>query len=368
MPAPRALTALSVLVVAALASSVGVGSAAPAGARGITTKRIALPANIYGPEAYEDSTVTEGHEGAIWFIYDRESRRGPSSGLGRITPSGVITLFPVQSHWFPEGVAAGPDGAVWFTMDGPGGPGSPYAGAIGRITTTGHITSFPLPPPTDLNVHCDGQLSCSPGFNYHARGIAAGPEGDLWVTGGLESVWRVTPSGSVTTFATPTQFGFPSAITSGASGVLWAIDGTENQFYLRPRETLAQITPTGMITESSPLASEKSGERLGPGIVSMPDGSLWLGGQGFLESVTPTGQAVKHPVSSWVWDGTLGPDGDPWFSTSKGLITVTHSGQIREIPEHNGPYFQYSGIASGPHGTLWLVKLGGHSVLRLSLG
>jgi streptogramin lyase len=40
----------------------------------------------------------------------------------------------------PHGIAAGPDGALWFTLIG-----SPPPGKIGRITTGGVITAFPLP-------------------------------------------------------------------------------------------------------------------------------------------------------------------------------------------------------------------------------
>ena len=36
--------------------------------------------------------------------------------VGRITPDGVITLFPtISANSEPEGIAVGADGNIWFT-------------------------------------------------------------------------------------------------------------------------------------------------------------------------------------------------------------------------------------------------------------
>jgi len=54
-------------------------------------------------------------------------------------------------------IAAGSDGALWLTQSYPDG--------VGRITTVGVISEFPLPNPAS-----------------GIRGIAAGPDGTLWFT------------------------------------------------------------------------------------------------------------------------------------------------------------------------------------------
>ena len=61
-----------------------------------------------------------------------------SSKIGRITTAGVITEYPIPTPaGVPDGITAGPDGALWFIE---------YAGnKIGRITTAGVITEFPIP-------------------------------------------------------------------------------------------------------------------------------------------------------------------------------------------------------------------------------
>ena len=68
--------------------------------------------------------------------------RGGGNKIGRITTAGVITEFPVRRRANPTG-SAGPDGALWFME---------YAGnKIGRITTAGNVTAnsrCPRPEPT----------------------------------------------------------------------------------------------------------------------------------------------------------------------------------------------------------------------------
>jgi virginiamycin B lyase len=77
--------------------------------------------------------------------------------IGRITTAGVITEFALPTAVSnPWGIAAGPDGALWFTQG---------ADVIGRITTAGVITEFALPT-----------ADSSP------TGIAVGPDGALWFT------------------------------------------------------------------------------------------------------------------------------------------------------------------------------------------
>jgi virginiamycin B lyase len=79
--------------------------------------------------------------------------------IGRITPAGVITEFPVHTaNSRPTHITyVGSDGALWFT--------EASANQIGRITPTGAITEFSL------------QTSDS-----KPAGITAGPGGTLWFT------------------------------------------------------------------------------------------------------------------------------------------------------------------------------------------
>jgi uncharacterized repeat protein (TIGR01451 family) len=79
-------------------------------------------------------------------------------GIARAAPTGTVTEFPLLTTGSePFGIAAGPDGNLWFTES--------IANQIGRITPQGTVTEFPVPT-----------ASSGP------SGIAAGPDGNLWFT------------------------------------------------------------------------------------------------------------------------------------------------------------------------------------------
>jgi streptogramin lyase len=74
--------------------------------------------------------ITAGPDGNIWFT------EYGNNTLGRITPTGVLTEFPIpKAGSYPTDITSGPDGNLWFTED--------YN--IGRITPTGTVTAFPIP-------------------------------------------------------------------------------------------------------------------------------------------------------------------------------------------------------------------------------
>ena len=56
--------------------------------------------------------IAAGPDGALWFTeVDR---------IGRISTGGVVTEFAIGAVSIPEGIVAGPDGALWFTEIGGG--------------------------------------------------------------------------------------------------------------------------------------------------------------------------------------------------------------------------------------------------------
>ena len=100
--------------------------------------------------------------------------------VGRITTSGAVTEFPVPdvSQALTD-IAAGPDGALWFT----GVPGE-----VGRITTSGVVTEFPVPDVPPPSGSPPGTASTPPTLSA----IVAGPDGSLWFTGVPGEVGRIT--------------------------------------------------------------------------------------------------------------------------------------------------------------------------------
>jgi streptogramin lyase len=146
--------------------------------------------------------ITPGADGNLWFTEDH-----PTEFIGRITPAGVLTEFPLGSgNRDPWGIAAGPDGNLWFCERN--------ANKIARITPAGVITEFALPP-----------SATTPSF------IVAGSDGNLWSdalstsTSGGSLLLRITTSGTITEF--PVAHGVGSlAIASGPDGNLWFGSGS----------------------------------------------------------------------------------------------------------------------------------------------
>ena len=105
---------------------------------------------------------------------------GPTgSGLGgsmaAALPVGIVSTFTDRSINQPFGVAAGPDGNLWFT--------NLNSGTIGRVTPGGVVSHF-------TGVGIGGP-----------EGITAGPDGNLWFANmSTSSIGRITPAGVVSNF------------------------------------------------------------------------------------------------------------------------------------------------------------------------
>ena len=81
------------------------------------------------------------------------------AGLSGVVRGQTFTEFAIPTAGSgADSIAAGPDGSLWFTEQ--------VANKIGRITTAGAITEFPIPTP----------------FSGLYGGLAAGPDGNLWFT------------------------------------------------------------------------------------------------------------------------------------------------------------------------------------------
>ncbi|HEY4440347.1 MAG TPA: hypothetical protein VGN14_07800 [Candidatus Elarobacter sp.] len=177
--------------------------------------------------------ITAGPDGNLWYAL------GGSSAIGRMTPGGAVTTFPLPGGFIhPDFIAGGGDGNIWFTCTSPG--------AIGRVTPAGTITMFPT-----------GVAGSNP------NGIAAGPDGNVWFADyGAHAIGRITPAGTITEFALPSN-GSPIAITTGPDGNLWFTESAGNP--------LGKVTPSGTVTEYA-----IPGVLTDAFLVTGPDGNLWL--------------------------------------------------------------------------------------------
>jgi streptogramin lyase len=176
-----------------------------------TITEFPLPAGVPGD-------LTVGPDGNVWFISggDYSTFGFFGYGIDRITPSGAITEFALPgkhtSYFASSDLTAGPDGNFWFTENLPTGLGLSIVAGIGRITPSGASTRFPLRTRRDyfngaLTAGADGNLWFTSEFANNTRVIM-----------------RITPAGAITEFPLSTGYDLPSSFTVGPDGNLWFID------------------------------------------------------------------------------------------------------------------------------------------------
>jgi streptogramin lyase len=222
------------------------------------------------PEKSEPVGIAAGPSGNLWFTDVKSSK------IGKITTSGTVTEYALPKESDPQGIAVGPDGNLWFTELG--------TDKIGKITTSGTVTEYALPKgggPQGIAVGPDGNLwfteqdtskigkiTTSGTVTEYALpeksgpyGIAVGPEKeDLWFTDFFtKKVGKITTSGTVTEYELAGKD--PAGIAAGPDGRLWVVESAN----------IARITTSGTITEYA------GGGLLGA-IAEGPEANMWFGG------------------------------------------------------------------------------------------
>lgn len=279
--------------------------------------------------------IAAGPDGALWFT-------DGGSAIGHITTAGSITQYSIPTHLGANGIAdqtvgiaAGPDGAMWFTEQG----------VIGRITTSGSASFYPT------NTVNSGPYQITPG-----------PDGAMWFAeNGSGMIGRITTAGSITEYAVPTANSSPTGITAGPDGALWFTETSANK--------IGRITTGGVISEYAiPSPNSEPG-----GIAVGSDGNLW-----FAESnaykigrITPMGAVVEYPLPSAGHGSPLficaAPDQNMWFTDTLGRIgriTVAGSITLFTVPAANSLPFA---ITSGPDHNIWFSDYTNYAIGRLVL-
>ncbi len=249
--------------------------------------------------------------------------------IGRITTGGKITEYPLPQADGVGGITKGPDGDLWFTEDLISDPNSlltiPYTAAIGRITPQGQIKTFALPKMAG---------------DYPSLGnITVGPDGNIWFPltyinnsspYAQGDIGRITAKGRVTVYNvfSTDSYGYgpnpPSDIISGPDGKLWyegTVDGTTGIARISTRGKLASVIPVGG------LSSGSRGGFIDSNLVRLPNGQFW-----FLYS--------------------------PFASIAEELGVATRSGIVatEDLPASSLPLG--GDMTIGPHGNLWVAGLG----------
>jgi virginiamycin B lyase len=240
--------------------------------------------------------MTAGGDGNLWIA---------SGGIGRLTPDGQFTDFPVppaaNGYYSVVDVALGPDGAVWFAdADGE---------RIGRMTPAGDITLYPI------------HMGLTPIEPY---AIALGPDGNLWFADQEHDViGRVTPAGVVTTFTV--QGSQPNDLVAGPDGNVW-FGGNG----------VGRISTTGQATIVAPNAFAFH-------LAAGRDGNIWFTDFSAITRLTPSGELTRFETGSdAVYDLVYGRDGRVWFTDNAhneiGRLTVPgHREPIERVDNTRRP-------------------------------
>lgn len=200
--------------------------------------------NTLTPNAGTDG-ITVGPDGNIWFT--------EGSKVGRITTSGTMTEFPLPqslgSSSFPLEILTGPDGNLWFTAGG-----NPSPRVLVRMDTSGNVLGQ-IPPPSGVSF---GGF----GFSQH---LAPGPDGNVWFTDlSNNEVGKITPQGVVTAYAIPT----PNRGNVGGR----LVTGPDGNVWFTHANAVDRVTPAGVITEFSPPTANSAPS----GIAAGSDGNIWF--------------------------------------------------------------------------------------------
>ncbi len=338
-----ALTASLVIVVASASAAVG----------DIIERRV--PGTAKGGL----NRITTGPDGNIWFT------DGGNNQIGRMTPAGAFDGFAIPTAGSsPIDITTGPDGALWFTE---------FVGNIGRITTDGKITEFPV-------------LKSPGGAPANVFGITNGPDGALWFTtdccdpGNPGKIGRITTSGAVTLFPLPTGTAPTVGITVGPDRNLWYPATFSSGF-----AEIQRMSVTGQILSRAPVPTRYADPSR---LITGPDGNVWFTEQGAVGgnkqpgkigrvSCVVCGGAPSNEVTEFTTPDqnppsnpagiAVGPDGNLWYteysrqnmdgSQSGGnrIGRITTAGQITEFPLPT-QYARADGITGGPDGGVYFTE------------
>jgi len=342
-----------------------------------TFQEFSLPALQRNPlDEFHRERITTGPDGNLWFTDGVPGR----AAVGRIAPDGSVTEFSIEQNTQTQlyNITAGPDGNLWMlAIRTPTGTNDDQLVAI-QMTPDGNYTVF------GAFLGHNGE-----DFVSNVSSLVVGPDGNLWYTASFYTqfpltnqgsiIGRITPTGDVTNFAVGlfdiAQFGVGGGIAAGPDGNLWVAIG--DGIHGEP-QGVRRVSPDGQLSDvipgSHPLSemlTEANGNVWGlirPG----PFGTV-------IERITPDGTVsdfplpVHEPFDSPELDPcrmtiTTGPDGNIWFSDpyANQIGNIAPDGTVTEYAVPTPDSFP-AGITTGPDGNIWFTELGSGQIGELIL-
>jgi virginiamycin B lyase len=325
MRVPSGVTLSSALAVAALLVTATVGQAASLG----TLKQFKIPTQNSSP-----NYITVGSDGNLWFT---DSPGFLDQQIGTVTPSGAVSVFTVCDSCFPNDIAQGPDGIVYFThnhaalgrISNAGVPlpdvGEPFQATTNHLAVAGRsvwMTDFNADVLWRYDIDADALTSFPLTTGADPGDIAVGPGGVLWFTAGSPNqIMSFDPATGVFTGSPIPSDGQPRSVAVATDGTVWFTEIVVDR--------VGRLDPgTGVITEFT-VGVEGVDEETAE-ITAAPDGTMWFtqAFAGNIARIDSTGQvtAVSKAVKGSEPQGiTVAANGDPWYVDSAGgKVVVLH--------------------------------------------
>jgi streptogramin lyase len=224
--------------------------------------------------------------GGLWFTFE-------DGFCGRIAPNGAIV-----ERTSPCGgtLVTTPDGSLWFSGAG--------QCEVGRILPSGRVTLYPI------NGFAHSESACA------IPSMLVGPDGALWLLGAkriagyllrLEEIVRITPTGRIMQLRVPIQVNVDASVS--AAPTVQLVAGPNRTLWFTDGNRIGRIELDGRIAEYS-----VPGAALAHDLVAGPDGALWFLMGRIAHSVSGPAMQSDPVVYRMTQDGSLSkyrlPSGD----------------------------------------------------------
>jgi virginiamycin B lyase len=294
-------------------------------------------------------------------IYTQFAARRPTSPAATATPAVAFTKIQGPSAnasiW---ALTPARDGSVWFSES------LSQAVKLGHILPNGDIAEFALPVFASTST---ARLTQSDVYS-----LTVGPDDNIWyiqtelISGANQSAYhqtsigRMTPDGSVKSFALPINVD-ARQITVGADGALWFISTVTDPTTAVKSSTLARMTPDGQMTQYPTPGTDVAFLCVGP------DKAIWYTHDTAksIGRLTSDGKVQEFTIpyyASWL---TSGPDGALWYAESDrdaidkttldprlgSIGRITMAGVASELTID--PKINPGEIAAGSDGAIWFL-------------
>lgn len=298
--------------------------------------------------------ITTAPDGSMWFL-----ERGANK-VGRISTSGAIQEFalpPTDSTVDNPavGLDVGPDGVVWVSTE--------HGSNIVRMSSSGQVlNNWQFDPDAD---------SCIETCPW-AGEIRVAPNGVAWVTMNYNESYivAITLTGVVTDHPNSPQC--DDVLGEAADGRMWCQNGDPSS-----QDVLTLVNTDASGGVNYPLPSDATYPNA---LAAGPVGSIWFtrsssgtmftspsrGSVGYLDQATGAAQVWQTGSRSAPQDLVHGPDNQMWFTNAGAVPGIGHInangvGAISSV----GSYEPHS-LTFGPDGAIWFTDTKNNAIVRVT--